>query len=70
VWPPELLRALEERLPGVQRTVGYGMTETTSYGTSLKSAATFEHPDSIGQPGPTVALQVSDSVRNAVLTEG
>jgi acyl-CoA synthetase (AMP-forming)/AMP-acid ligase II len=70
VWPPELLRALEERLPGVQRTVGYGMTETTSCGTSLKSAATFEHPDSIGQPGPTVELQVRDPASNEVLAEG
>jgi acyl-CoA synthetase (AMP-forming)/AMP-acid ligase II len=70
VWPPELLRALGERLPGVQRTVGYGMTETTSCGTSLKSAASFEHPDSIGQPGPTVELQVRDPVSNEVLAEG
>jgi acyl-CoA synthetase (AMP-forming)/AMP-acid ligase II len=70
VWPPELLRALEERLPQVQRTVGYGMTETTSCGTSLKSAATFDHPDSIGQPGPTVEIQVRDPVGNQVLAEG
>jgi acyl-CoA synthetase (AMP-forming)/AMP-acid ligase II len=70
VWPPELLRKLEQRLPGVQRTVGYGMTETTSCGTSLKSAATFDHPDSIGQPGPTVAIQIRDPVRNEVLREG
>jgi acyl-CoA synthetase (AMP-forming)/AMP-acid ligase II len=70
VWPPELLRTLEERLPNVQRTVGYGMTETTSCGTSLKSAATFDHPDSIGQPGPTVELQIRDPVGNEVLAEG
>ena len=70
VWPPELLRALEERLPNVQRTVGYGMTETTSSGTSLKSAATFDHPDSIGQPGPTVEIQVRDPISNDVLAEG
>jgi len=70
VWPPELLRALEERLPNVQRTVGYGMTETTSCGTSLKSAATFDHPDSIGQPGPTVEVQIRDPLRNEVLAEG
>jgi acyl-CoA synthetase (AMP-forming)/AMP-acid ligase II len=70
VWPPELLRAVEERLPSVQRMVGYGMTETTSCGTSLKSAATFDHPDSIGQPGPTVELQIRDPLSNEVLPEG
>jgi len=70
VWPPELLRALEKRLPNVQRTVGYGMTETTSCGTSLKSAATFDHPDSIGQPGPTVEIQIRDPLDDRVLAEG
>jgi acyl-CoA synthetase (AMP-forming)/AMP-acid ligase II len=70
VWPPELLRKLEQRLPGMQRTVGYGMTETTSCGTSLKGAASFDHPDSVGQPGPTVAIQVRDSATNEVLSEG
>jgi len=70
VWPPELLRALEERLPNVQRTVGYGMTETTSSGTSLKSAATFDHPDSVGQPGPLVEIQIRDPSTNEVLAEG
>ncbi len=70
VWPPELLRALEKKLPDVQRTVGYGMTETTSCGTSLKSAATFDHPDSIGQAGPTVEIQIRDPFDNQVLVEG
>ena len=70
VWPPELLRSLEKKLPNVLRTVGYGMTETTSCGTSLKSAATFDHPDSIGQPGPTVEIQIRDPLDNEVLAEG
>jgi acyl-CoA synthetase (AMP-forming)/AMP-acid ligase II len=70
VWPPELLRRLEQRLPGVQRTIGYGMTETTSCGTSLRGSATFEHPDSVGQPGPTVEIQVRDPGSDQVLEEG
>jgi acyl-CoA synthetase (AMP-forming)/AMP-acid ligase II len=70
VWPPELLRRLEQRLPGVQRTIGYGMTETTSCGTSLRGSATFEHPDSVGQPGPTVEIQVRDPASDEVLEEG
>jgi acyl-CoA synthetase (AMP-forming)/AMP-acid ligase II len=69
VWPPELLRKLEQRLPGVQRTIGYGMTETTSCGTSLRGSATFDHPDSVGQPGPTVEIQVRDPASNEVLGE-
>ena len=70
VWPPELLRKVEERLPGVQRTIGYGMTETTSCGTSLRGSATFDHPDSIGQPGPTVEIQIRDPAGNGVLSGG
>jgi acyl-CoA synthetase (AMP-forming)/AMP-acid ligase II len=70
VWPPELLRKLEERLPGVQRTIGYGMTETTSCGTSLRGSATFDHPDSIGQPGPTVEVQIRGAAASDVLGEG
>jgi acyl-CoA synthetase (AMP-forming)/AMP-acid ligase II len=70
VWPPELLRRLEQLLPGVQRTIGYGMTETTSCGTALRGAATFEHPDSVGQPGPTVEIQVRDPASDEVLEEG
>jgi acyl-CoA synthetase (AMP-forming)/AMP-acid ligase II len=66
VWPPEILRALAERLPWVFRHVGYGMTESTAMGTGLRGEATFEHPDSIGQPGPTVEIEVRDSARSAL----
>ncbi len=69
VWPPELLRVLSERLPGVQRNIGYGSTETTAVGTGLKGDATYEHPDSVGQPNPTVEVQVRDPERGAVLGE-
>ena len=66
VWPPEILRALAKRLPWVFRHVGYGMTESTAMGTGLRGEATFEHPDSIGQPGPTVEIEVRDSARSAL----
>jgi len=69
VWPPEILRALAERLPWVFRHIGYGMTESTAMGTGLRGEATFEHPDSVGQPGPTVEIEVRDSNRS-VLPEG
>jgi len=72
VWPPELLRKLEERLPWVRPALGlgYGMTETNGLGTSLGGAASFLHPDSIGQPSPTVELEIRDPVTRRSLAEG
>jgi acyl-CoA synthetase (AMP-forming)/AMP-acid ligase II len=72
VWPPELLRKLEERLPWVRPALGlgYGMTETNGLGTSLGGTASFLHPDSIGQPSPTVELEIRDPVTRRPLAEG
>jgi acyl-CoA synthetase (AMP-forming)/AMP-acid ligase II len=72
VWPPGLLRKLEERLPWVRPALGlgYGMTETNGLGTSLGGAASFLHPDSIGQPSPTVELEIRDPVTRRPLAEG
>lgn len=72
VWPPELLRRLEERLPWVRPGLGmgYGMTETVGFGTSLGGPDTYEHPDSIGRPAPTVALEIRDPVTHKPLPEG
>jgi acyl-CoA synthetase (AMP-forming)/AMP-acid ligase II len=71
-WPPGLLRKLEERLPWVRPALGlgYGMTETNGLGTSLGGAASFVHPDSIGQPLPTVEIEIRDPVTRRSLTEG
>jgi acyl-CoA synthetase (AMP-forming)/AMP-acid ligase II len=71
-WPPELLRKLEERLPWVRPALGlgYGMTETNGLGTSLGGAASFLHPDSIGQPSPTVELEIRDPVTRRSVAEG
>ena len=71
-WPPELLRKLEERLPWVRPALGlgYGMTETNGLGTSLGGVASFLHPDSIGQPSPTVELEIRDPVTRRSLAEG
>ena len=72
VWPPELLRTLGERMPGVRSGLGlgYGMTETNGLGTSLRGAATYERATSVGQAGPTVEVQVRDPQTGAVLPEG
>jgi acyl-CoA synthetase (AMP-forming)/AMP-acid ligase II len=72
VWPPELLRRLEERLPWVRPALGlgYGMTETNGLGTALGGEATFLHPDSVGEASPTVAVEIRDPKTRRALDEG
>jgi acyl-CoA synthetase (AMP-forming)/AMP-acid ligase II len=72
VWPPELLRRLEERLPWVRPALGlgYGMTETNGLGTSLGGEATFLHPDSVGEASPTVEVEIRDPMTRQALAEG
>jgi acyl-CoA synthetase (AMP-forming)/AMP-acid ligase II len=57
---PELLRLIDERLPGVNVTNGYGMTETTGTGTFLNGREMDGHPASVGAAAPTVRVQVRD----------
>ncbi len=72
VWPPELLRKLEETLPWVRPGLGlgYGMTETNGLGTSLSRGDTYTRPDSIGQAAPTVQVEIRDPVTHEVLPHG
>ncbi len=72
VWPPGLLRRLQERLPWVRPALGlgYGMTETNGLGTSLGGPESFLHPDSIGRPSPTVELEIRDPVSRLSVGEG
>jgi len=72
VWPPELLRKLEETLPWVRPGLGlgFGMTETNGLGTSLSRGDTYTHPDSIGQPAPTVQVEIRDPGTRLVLPPG
>ena len=72
VWPPELLKRLEQKLPWVRPglSMGYGMTETTGYGTTLSSAATYDHPDSIGEAAPTMQVEIRDPVTRRPCPDG
>jgi len=72
VWPPELLRKLEEKLPNVRPGLGtgWGMTESNGGGTSLRSDSTYDHPDSIGNVAPSVELEIRDPETGAALGEG
>ena len=72
VWPPELLKRLEQRLPWARPGLGlgYGMTETNGLGTSLSGELTYTRPESVGQAAPTVQVDVRDPATRASLPEG
>jgi steroid-24-oyl-CoA synthetase len=72
VWPPELLRTLTERIPSARAgtALGYGSTETTGLGTTLRPGAGLEHTDSIGTASATMQVQVRDPETDKVLPEG
>jgi acyl-CoA synthetase (AMP-forming)/AMP-acid ligase II len=72
VWAPELLNRLEHKLPWVRpgMSMGFGMTETTGYGTTLSSSATYDHPDSIGEVAPTMQVEIRDPVTRRPCPEG
>ena len=41
--------------------IGYGLTESTGLATSASYAELREHPDSVGRPAPTIAVEVVDA---------
>jgi acyl-CoA synthetase (AMP-forming)/AMP-acid ligase II len=71
MWPPELLRRLEEALPNARPGLGtgWGMTESNGGGTQLRSDATYVHPDSIGNASPTVEIEIRDPITGVALGE-
>jgi acyl-CoA synthetase (AMP-forming)/AMP-acid ligase II len=72
VWPPELLRTLQERIPTARggTALGYGSTETVGLGTTLRPGAELAHTESIGMPSATMRVQVRDPETDEVLPEG
>jgi acyl-CoA synthetase (AMP-forming)/AMP-acid ligase II len=72
VWPPEILKRTGELIPSARlgMSLGYGSTETTGLGTSLGTAATYDHPETVGQASPTVTVQVRDDIAGEALPEG
>jgi acyl-CoA synthetase (AMP-forming)/AMP-acid ligase II len=72
VWPPELLRTVAERIPTAKAgtALGYGSTETTGLGTTLRPGPALEHTDSIGMASATMQVQVRDPLTDKPLPEG
>ncbi len=72
VWPPELLRTLAERIPTARAgtALGYGSTETTGLGCTLRPGPELRHAESIGTASATMQVQVRDPETDKVLPEG
>ena len=58
--PPELVRRIEELVPGRTPTNGYGLTETSSVTTLNIGVDYLRHPDSVGVPVAVVDVKVVD----------
>ncbi|HWB66288.1 MAG TPA: class I adenylate-forming enzyme family protein [Mycobacteriales bacterium] len=64
--PPELVRRIEELLPGRVPSNGYGLTETSSVTTMNAGVDYLQRPDSVGRPVPVVDVKVVDDDGNAL----
>jgi acyl-CoA synthetase (AMP-forming)/AMP-acid ligase II len=58
--PPELVRRIEELLPGRVPSNGYGLTETSSVTTVNTGVDYLRNPESVGRPVAVVDVQVVD----------
>jgi long-chain acyl-CoA synthetase len=58
--PPELVRRIEELLPGRVPSNGYGLTETSSVTTMNAAVDYLRRPDSVGRPVAVVDVKVVD----------
>jgi len=64
--PPELVRRIEELLPGRVPSNGYGLTETSSVTTMNSGVDYLRKPDSVGRPVAVVDVQVVDDAGSAL----
>ena len=67
--PPELIRALAERLPDARLGNGYGMSETVGLGTLIGGPAVATMPESVGPAQPGVEVEIRDA-SGQVVAEG
>ena len=65
--PPEHVNLMQERLPHLVPSVGYGMTETNAVGTVIGGADYLARPTSVGRPiAPLVAMEIRDPAGNVL----
>jgi acyl-CoA synthetase (AMP-forming)/AMP-acid ligase II len=64
--PPELVRRIEELLPGRTPSNGYGLTETSSVTTMNAGIDYLRKPDSVGRAVPVVDVKVVDEDGNSM----
>jgi acyl-CoA synthetase (AMP-forming)/AMP-acid ligase II len=64
--PPELLRRIQEVLPGRGSGTGYGMTESSSLTASIGGADYVARPRSVGVPVPICDVRIVDDDGNDV----
>src|SRR5215472_10425711 len=69
VFPPELVRELSRRLPGLRIGQGFGMSETVGLGTLTGGELFTAIPESVGPAQATVEVQVRDEL-GTVLQQG
>jgi acyl-CoA synthetase (AMP-forming)/AMP-acid ligase II len=67
--PPELIRALAERLPDARLANGYGMSETVGLGTLIGGPAVATMPEAVGPAQPGVEVEIRDA-SGQVVAEG
>jgi len=60
--PPELQRQVREHFPAIGLGLGhgYGSTESTALATIINGEEWQQHPESVGQPLPTVDIEIRD----------
>jgi acyl-CoA synthetase (AMP-forming)/AMP-acid ligase II len=65
-FPPELIRLLQERFPGVNVSQGYGASETMGAGTLSFGPLMQHHPDAVGRATPAIDIQIRDDDGNVL----
>jgi long-chain acyl-CoA synthetase len=68
--PPELVKRIQEVLPGRSMGTGYGMTETSSTVASIGGADYIARPASVGVPVPVCEVRLVDDDGNDVAPGG
>ncbi|HET6949456.1 MAG TPA: class I adenylate-forming enzyme family protein [Acidimicrobiales bacterium] len=64
--PPELVRRVSASFAKASPNIGYGMTETNSYGPQNGGADYLSHPTSTGRATPILSIEIRDDAGVAV----